>query len=92
MALFNMIPRSEYRKSPLFGLAELIGFTYEAETDPQWEDTLVSETFPELLDGLVFYGIVSEAQGVILLDLWNERNGTANEYRPDVLLLNVLYS
>ena len=92
MALFGYIPRSAYQQSPLFRLTELIGFTYEDDTDPQWEDTLVSETFPELLDGLVFYGVVTETQGRILEALWNEREGTVDEYNSEVLLMEVMFT
>ena len=92
MSLFGMIPREEYRKSPLFSLAETLGSCYDLDTDPQWDDTLTSKTFPELLEGLVFYGVLSEFKASVALTVWFETEGSLREPRPDVLLLNVMHS
>lgn len=92
MSLFGMIPREEYQRSPLFRLAEIMGESYDLDTDPQWEDTLTSQTFPELLEGLCpFYGALTEEQGRAALDVWYRLEGTVDEPLPDVLILDVLY-
>jgi hypothetical protein len=77
---------------PLELLAEVIGETFECNTDPQWDDVLYSNTLPELIEGLVFYAVLSEDKAASLLEVWNELEGTLSEPLPDVLILNALYN
>jgi hypothetical protein len=77
---------------PLELLVDIIGETFELNTDPQWNDWPDSMTLPHLIEALVFYAVLSEDKATSLLEVWNESEGTLSEPLPDVFIMEALFN